>query len=245
MTNASPLQEFAPPLIGCLYCHAEGTITEVEPRKVFGLGHEFPSIICSNCGSTAFFDQDQQNGMWRLRYRKFNRDDLYYFAALRLGKANWLKKDEALKLSTAVYIQRQRVRQAKSGDLSWLRPERLSPPPSLMSPNELIYLSSRKVDLRQMGQTGNQASQKTEKGVLDTGQFYVTDVKLHLLGRSRDWSYDLSQIRKADFTDKAWKVYLDTKDTVQYFQGEFDTNETDPQLTTVVINALRHLVAAE
>ena len=220
-------------------------MTEVEPRKVFGLGHEFPSIICSNCGSTAFFDQNQENGIWRLRYRKFNRDDLYYFAALRLGKAGWLKEDDALKLSTTVYIQRQRVRQAQSGDLSWLRPERLSPPPSLMSPNELVYLSSPKVDFRQMGQSANEASQKTEKGVLDTGKFYVTDVKLHLLGRSRDWSYHLSQIHKTDFTDKSWKIYIDTKDATQYFQAYFDANETDPQLTTAVIKALQRLVSSD
>lgn len=245
MTHTSSHQELAAPLLGCLYCHAEGTITQVEARKVFGLGHEFPSITCSNCRSTAFFDQNLQNGTWRIRFRKYNRDELYYYAALRLGKGGWIKDDDALKLSTAIYIQRQRVGQAQSGDLSWLRPERLSPPPSLMSPNELVYLSNRKVDFRQLGQSSNQGSQKTEKGILDTGQFYVTDVKIHLLGRSRDWSYDLSQIRKADFTDKAWKIFINTKDAVQYFQGDFDTNEIDPQLTAAVVNTLRRLVIME
>ena len=40
-----------PPLQGCLYCHAEGTLTLHEGRKILGLGGDYPTVKCSRCES--------------------------------------------------------------------------------------------------------------------------------------------------------------------------------------------------
>jgi hypothetical protein len=239
MSSFSSRKELAPPLLGCLYCHAEGTITELAARKLLGLGSDFPVLVCSHCQSVALFDEDASSGHWRIRYRRYNRSKIYFFSAWRLGKAGWLEADEALKRSTTAFIQRQRVRQAQRGDLSWLAPQVIWPPPPSFSPSEQVYLIFKYATLRQEGYSGREGSEKNNN-ILDGGTFYITDARLHLMGRDRDWSYEYGKVRKVDFSDNGWKIELDVKEAPRYFQCESADDEMDPQLASAVINALWH-----
>lgn len=213
------------PLVGCLFCHAEGTITEFAPHRWFGFGSEFPRLVCNRCKAVALFEP-QEDG-WRIAYQRFNKRRQYFYAAQLLGQADWLGADQAIELSTKVYIQRQRVQQAQQGDLSWLKPLDVSIPnaPSAGA----VYLTFAHVNLHQEGNSDDQP--------LDTGSFFVTYTTLHLLGRDRDWSYPLNQIEAVDYSGAGWKIHLTTKETKRYFSCEPSLDETDPQLTTAIIKA--------
>ncbi len=219
------------PLLGCLYCHAEGTITQIAARKFAGLGSDFPRLICSRCQSVAWFDEDPTTGDWRIHYRKHGRGPLYQFASVRLGTAGWLKADEALQVSTQTYIHRQRLQQAKRGDLSWLRVNQTLPP-SLPS-SERVYMVFESVTLY------SQQPQSKVDAVVDSGAIYITGANLYLLGRDREWAYPLAQIQQTKFTDSEWQVVLGMTDIQQYFACNPQTHELDPQLAVNVLNALR------
>ena len=234
MTNQH--RDVPPPMLGCLFCHAEGTIIHAEGRKLFGLGEGLPTLTCSSCGSVAVLEMHNNGNEWRIRYRKYNREREFYFAALRLGKAGWLSADEALDLSTKAYIQRQRVQQAQRGDLAWLKPIHLSPPPPIVSANETIFLTFRYVTLRQ-GQGGRFS--QNDDNIQDSGAFYITNSHVHLLGQKRNWSYKLVDIRKVDYDDEGWLVYLKNSDTHEYFRGENHDEMPDAQLVANVVQALR------
>lgn len=238
MNNLPERKELPAPLLGCLYCHTEGTITEVAPRKILGIGRDLPALVCGHCGSVALLDEDGATGNWRIRYTRYSRQTQYHFSAQRLGKAGWLEADDALKISTTAYIQRQRVRQAQRGDLSWLQPQMLSPRPLGITPSEPIFLKFKYVTLHQEGHSEAEGTGRRGGNVLDGGQFYVTDIKLHLQGRDRDWSYEFGKIRKVDFSKNGWKIDLDVKEAARYFQGSNQDDEIDPQLAAAVITAL-------
>jgi len=53
----------------------------------------------------------------------------FYYVMLYLGRAGWLSADQALKASRNGFVQRQRVQQVQGGDLEWLHPMPLDPPP--------------------------------------------------------------------------------------------------------------------
>jgi hypothetical protein len=233
--------DLPPPLRGCLYCHAEGSISRAEGRKLLGLGSDFPLLVCTECGSVASFDEGKDTGRWRIRYRKYNRERKFYFSVLYLGKAGWLGADEALDISTRSFVQRHRVRQAQQGDVAWLHPTPLSPPPPLMNPHEEVYMSFQYVIYCQASQVGRLAHRAVANS-LDAGSFFVTGSKIHLLGHRRDWSYHLTDIQGIDYNDKSWFIYLNNINNVggvEYFQGDNHPDELDAQLVAAVLQALR------
>lgn len=224
------------PLLGCLYCHSEGTTSLAEGRKILGFGSGLPTITCRHCGSVALFQAgpDSDPGAWRIRYKKVNRAPRYYYAMTTLGSAGWLDADEALTISRNGYVQRQRVLQAQRGDLAWLSPASLDPPPPLMSPDELVFLSIDPVTLQQSGRGGGLS--QDEQTVLDSGRFYLTDRKIHLLGHRRDWSHRLSDIQNVEHTDEYWRIYLSGSN--QHYQGANHPDQIDAQLFTAILKAL-------
>lgn len=225
------------PLQGCLYCHAEGTVSLVEGRKILGFGSGLPSLTCRRCGSVALFEAEPGSDRWRIRYKKVNRAPQYYYVMVFLGSAGWLEADEALEISRNGYVQRRRVEQATHGDLSWLSPAPLNPPPPLMSPDENVYLTIDPVAFQQVqaGATPSFRGQ-SDGSVLDSGCFYLSDRKVHLLGHRRDWSHKLSDIHDVQHTDSHWRIYVGT--TGQYYQGANHPSQIDAQLFIAVVRAL-------
>jgi hypothetical protein len=238
MVSFSDRKDLPAPLLGCLYCHAEGTITEIEPRRLPGNSSDYPTLVCSQCHSAALFDERQAENTWRIRYRRVNRHEKYYFAALQFENTGWTYADDALETSTTIYIQRQRVHQALQGDLSWLRPVQLSPSPPPIMTSELVYLQFKHALLCTEDTPRRPGPSESPNDVLDSGAFYVTDQNVHLVGRDRDWSYALARIRDVEFSKKGWKVHLDTKETKRFFQAENHAEEMDAQLATAVIKTL-------
>ncbi|MBI5930850.1 MAG: hypothetical protein HY862_16185 [Chloroflexi bacterium] len=239
--NAAPDRDDLPaPLLGCLFCHTEGAMTLTEPRRFLGIGGRFPLLICNHCGSTASFDYDEVNGAadhWGIRYRHYNHGREYYYAGLYLGKAGWLSADDALEISTRAYVQRHRVRQTQQGNLQWLKPLLLSPPPPLLSPDEKILMTFQHVIFYQGNP--NTFAQGGLKA-LDTGSFFVTDHNIHLLGHKRDWSYALRDIQAVNYNERAWFLYVPSSGTLpEFFFGENRLEELDAQLVTAVLEILR------
>ncbi|HRE47047.1 MAG TPA: hypothetical protein PLD47_04920 [Aggregatilineales bacterium] len=227
---AVPPSEQPAPLLGCLFCGEEGTITLTEGRKVFGLGSGLPTITCRACGAAALFDAAGEGGQgWRIRYKKTSRHQRYYYASIYLGGAGWLVEDEALAISRRAYVQRRRVQQAEAGDLSFLQPEQRDPPPPLMSPDEFVYVEYPTAIIGQASKTG--------ESIMDSGIVFLTDKKIHLLGQRRDWSHKLSDIREITLTERYWRLQVGIAD--QYYQGENQPDQIDAQLFTVIVKALQ------
>lgn len=230
-TNSASL---SPPLQGCLVCHSEGATYLAEQRKFLGLGGSQPMLTCRVCGSVAQLEQGSSASGedWRIRYKKVNRDGQYYYASVFFGAAGWLDADAALHISRNGYVQRMRVAQTERGDISWLRPTRLNPPPPLMSFDESVYLTLNPIAL---AQTGRSQAEMT----LDTGIFYLTDKKVHLLGQRRDWSHRLDEIQSVEYTDQYWRINL-TRDG-QHYQGNNHPDlpdKMDAQLFVAVLRAV-------
>lgn len=227
--------EAHPPLLGCLYCHTEGTITFNEGRKILGLGSGLPTLTCKNCGSVAVFDASARNGAWRIRYRRVNREPLHYYAMVYLGGAGWLDADEAMEISRRAFVQRRRIQQVEAGYLNWLNPAPLDPPPPLMSPDEMVYVTIAPVTFQQTSRGGAVLSQE-EENVLDSGHFFLTDKKVHLLGQRRDWSHKLQDIREVTYTDRYWRIYVGASN--QYYQGVNQPDQLDAQLCAAIVRTL-------
>lgn len=227
-----------PPLQGCLYCHSEGTTTLVEGRTLFGFGNHFPILRCGNCNSTALLDYNPEDAEhWRIRYRRVNPSARYYYVAIHLGRAGWLSAQQALVISTNGYAQRARVRQTQAGDLAWLQPAPLRPPPPLMSTEEVVYLTLKAVSLQEAPPSGFLV--RPDQGtVLDTGKLYVTDQKLHLLGQRRDWSHRLTDIQKIAYDGKSWTIVLNTLGQPQQYRGLNATDQLDAQLIAAIVETL-------
>jgi hypothetical protein len=225
-----------PPLQGCLYCHSEGTMILSEGRKFLGMGGNYPVLRCTQCDSVALLDCAPDH--WRIRYKHTNPAPSYYYVAIHLGKAGWLPSEAALAISTTGYIQRARVEQTQAGDLAWLQPAPLRPPPPLMSTEETVYLSLKGVTLQEAPPSGLLV-RADQGGVLDTGKFYITDQKLHLLGQRRDWSHRLTDIHKVEYNTKSWAVVINTLGQPQQYRGLNLPDQYDAQLVAAVIEILR------
>lgn len=227
-----------PPLQGCLYCHAEGTTELFEPRKILGFGNDYPVLKCRRCESTALLDYTPtEPSSWRIRYKHVNTAPRYYYVALHLGKAGWLSAEDALEISTNGFVQRRRVQQAHAGDLSWLRPAPLHPPPPLMHPNEAVYLTLRGVTLQEAPPSGFWV--RSEAGtVLDSGKFYVTGRRLHLLGQRRDWSHPLDAIAHIHYDAHGWTLAFRASDRLLQYRGMNIPEQFDAQLVAAIIETL-------
>ena len=88
-------------------------------------------------------------------------------------------------------------------------------------------------------QSSNSRIARTDDGTIDSGACYITGRHLHLLGQQRNWSYQLQDIRKVDFNDEAWLVYLKNSETNEYFRGDNYPDVMDAQLVANIIQALR------
>lgn len=226
------------PLQGCLCCHQEGTVTLTEGRKILGFGSDYPILKCGHCGSVAWLDVGPAApDQWRIRYRRVNPSPEYYYPALYFGKAGWLSAEDALKISTNAFVQRRRMQQVADRDLSWLKPLPLSPPPPLMDANEIVYLKLKGVTLQETPPSGLLA--RPDQGtVLDSGKFYVTGHKMHLLGQRRDWSHPLTAIQHIDYDDQAWAIVLNSADEPYQYRGLNTSDQLDAQLIASIIEAL-------
>jgi hypothetical protein len=226
------------PLQGCLYCHTEGSITLSEGRKILGFGSGLPTLTCSSCGSVALFEAGPTPDSWRIRYKSVNKAPRFYYVMLYLGKAGWLTAEQALEASRNGYVQRQRIQQAQRGDFSWLHPAPLNPPPPLMSHDENVYVTVNPVTFQQAMRAGSVLAQG-EENVLDSGRFYLTDKKLHLLGHRRDWSHKLTDVQRIEHNDEYWRVYVGESE--QHYQGANLPDQIDAQLFTTIVKMLcRH-----
>jgi hypothetical protein len=227
--------EIPAPLQGCLYCHTEGSITLAEGRKILGFGSGLPTLTCSSCGSVALFEAGPDPNSWRIRYKSVNKAPRFYYVMLYLGKAGWLTAEQALEASRNGYVQRQRIQQAQRGDFSWLHPAPLNPPPPLMSHDENVYVTVNPVTFQQAMRAGSVLA-PGEENVLDSGRFYLTDKKLHLLGHRRDWSHKLTDVQRIEHNDEYWRVYVGESE--QHYQGANLPDQIDAQLFTTIVKML-------
>lgn len=231
-----------PPLQGCLCCHQEDGMTLSESRKLLGLGSEYPTLKCSFCGSVALLDIGSgAPDDWRIRYRRINPAPEFYYVALHFGAAGWLSAEDALAISTNGYVQRQRMQQVARGDLRWLKPAPLNPPPPLMDPAETVYLTLKGVTFQEAPPPGLFA-RRDGGAVLDSGKFYVTGQKLHLLGQRRDWTHALGTILHVDYDDRAWVVDVQNGEEPQQYRGLNSSEQYDAQLVAAILEALRQRV---
>ena len=223
-----------PPLQGCLYCHTEGTTELFPSRRLLGIGSDFPILKCSRCGSTAEFDADPAlPDAWHIRFHHCNHDPRYFYVARQFEKAGWLTAQQALTISTDGFIQRQRVQQAQSGDLSWLQPEQISADERAGQP----YLSLKGVTLQETGGSslfglGGSAT------VLDSGKLYVTAEYLYLDGQRQVWKYPLNALENVRYTDQSWIATIEQGDEQVSIQGVNLPDQIDVQLISAVIEAL-------
>jgi hypothetical protein len=157
---------------------------------------------------------------------------------VNLWLAGWLDAATAMDLSRRGFIQRHRLQQAQYGDLSWLGPHKVDPPPPLMSPSETLYMQYNPVTLARSPSGGRLAAvlARGEGIVQDTGKLFVTDLKVHLLGQARDWSHKLNEISRVDYNERFWRLYM--AETGQYYQGLNAVGQIDAQLFTVVVQHL-------
>ncbi len=235
--------EHLPPLQGCLYCHSEGTTYLTEGWKFLGFGPDYPVLKCSQCHAVAWLDVGvggEDN--WRIRYRRVNSAPRFFYVAQHLGGAGWLSAQRALAISTESYVQRRRVHQAKEGNLDWLQPAPLRPPPPLMRPEEKVYLTLRAVSLQSTPPSGF-LMRFNQGGILDSGKLYVTDQKLHLLGQRRDWSHLLQDVEQVEYKRNAWMIYLIDRGQAQHYHGAALDGQPDPQIIATVIEALQRWMA--
>jgi hypothetical protein len=228
-----------PPLQGCLYCHSEGTMVLSEGRRFLGFGSDYPILRCSHCESVACLDVDPTDpARWRIRYRRVNHDSVYFYASIHLGKAGWLSAQKALEVSTHSFVQRKRVLQAGTGDLSWLQPQVMIPPLPLMDGAEQVFLTLKGVTLQTAPPPGLWV--RTDSGdIKDSGKFFVTGQRLHLLGQRRDWSHELNMIRKVTYDSRAWAVTVSDADgQLQQYRGVDVPGQMDAQLVSTVVEVL-------
>jgi hypothetical protein len=186
----------------------------------------------------ALFEAGPTPDSWRIRYKSVNKAPRFYYVMLYLGKAGWLTAEQALEASRNGYVQRQRIQQAQRGDFSWLHPAPLNPPPPLMSHDENVYVTVNPVTFQQAMRAGSVLAQG-EENVLDSGRFYLTDKKLHLLGHRRDWSHKLTDVQRIEHNDEYWRVYVGESE--QHYQGTNLPDQIDAQLFTTIVKMLcRH-----
>lgn len=228
-----------PPVQGCLLCHTEGAVS-VEPGRA-GLPRVegFPIIKCSYCGAVAELDAepDNPNG-WRIRYRKVNPAERYFYVTRHFGGGDWLDRSDALRASTNGYVQRQRVRQTNEGDLSWLAPLALDPLPPFIVRGETVFLELRAVTLQRLAPR-TWIFRAGQDELIDSGKLYVTDRKLHLLGQRRDWSVSWADVLDTGYDADTWRAHISGEDQTRELLAQGAANEIDPQLIAAILDLLR------
>lgn len=231
-------EQLPPPLIGCLFCHTEGQMTQSEGRRVMGFGGDFPVITCQHCGAVAWLDWDgQDTEHWRIRYRKVPTDLPYNYAALRFEKAGWVEENDALDISTEIYIHNQRLAQVKAGEIAWLKPTQLHPPPPLMGADEKVYLSLKPASYCET-RPASLLNRSIVGAVLDTGTLYVTDSKIHLLGQRRDRSHRLREVSGVSYDDKLWYIHFKDGERGYHYQGFGQDTLFDTEMIAGIIETL-------
>jgi len=228
-----------PPVQGCLFCHTERAVS-VEPRRApRSRAERFLVIRCSYCGAIADLDADPNRPAdWRIRYRKVNDAARYYYVARYLAGGRWLDREEALRISLNGYVQRQRVRQTSGGDLSWLSPIVLAPPPPFIMPGETIFLELRAVTLTRLAPR-TWILRAGQDELLDSGKLYVTDRKVHLLGQRRDWSVGWADALDTGYGTDTWQLYVAGDERLRALSAQRAANEIDPQLIVAIVDLLR------
>ncbi len=240
------MAETLPPLQGCLICHSEGVLSLEHIDKPSGRlaslplgGARHPVLTCGHCGAVAWIDvQDEAQQAWRIRYRYIPEDSAYAFARRQFDTSAWFDAEEALDRSTMIFVQRQRLYQAQNGDFGWLRPMRLTPPPPLMSADEMVYLSLKPVGYYELSPKGRIPFLANQDVQLDTGMMYVTDTKIHLLGQVRDRSHRLKEISRVRFVADQWYLDITIADQPHYFQGYGEATELSAELIAAIIQVL-------
>lgn len=231
--------EEIPALQGCLYCHTEGSVALLEARKILGFGSDYPLVRCRHCRSVAWLDVDPaDHEHWRIRFRRVNSAAEYYYVALYLGQAGWLSAADALAISLRGYVQRQRVRQVHSGDLSWL--PRVEPAPVLpmLQPEETVYLGLHGVTLQEA--PSPMLLVRSDQGaVLDSGKLYVTNHRLHLRGQRREWVLHLHDVQRIAYDQRGWTVSFMVEGQPCQYRGVNSADQFDAQLVAAVIEYLR------
>lgn len=228
-----------PPVQGCLFCHTEGAVS-VEPQRAPRVRADRSLVIkCSYCGAVAQLDAaPDRPADWRIRYTKVNGAARYYYVARHLGGGTWLDREDALRISTRGYVQRQRVRQASEGDLSWLSPVVLDPLPPFIVPGETIFLELRAVTLTRLAPR-TWIFRAGQDELLDSGKLYVTNRKLHLLGQRRDWSVSWDDALDAGYGTDVWHLSVAGDERLRTLSAQRASNEIDPQLITAIFDLLR------
>ena len=228
-----------PPLLGCLYCHTEGTTTLAEGRKVLGMGSDYPVLRCSHCDAVAWLDMDDPLS-WRIRYRRAVHAPEYYYVAQHLGCGDWLSAEQALAISTDGFVQRRRVQQAQNGELGWLQPVYLDPPLPMMEVDEAVYLSLKGVTLQEATPAGLLV--RPDQGrVLDSGKFYATEHRLYLLGQRQPWSHMLHNIQAVNFDAHGWHIVIDAPEQALQLRAANMPEQFDAQLVAAIVETLWRL----
>lgn len=222
--------ELAPPLIGCLICHNEGTITEVSPQRWWRVG--LPVIRCSHCGAVARFDASNEQS-WRIQYQRLNSAPHYHHAAYLFRDAKWINEDDALDYSRDAYIQRHRLQQVEAGNISWLSPITFDDLPTTFDTAEKTFLTIKDAKLKRRVEDDDATSPQVDFGLL-----IITDRRLHIVGQERTWVYEWNAIASTNFTGNVWT--LDFTDT-HFIEHQADEDQLDAQLFIAVINHLRQV----
>jgi hypothetical protein len=129
------------------------------------------------------------------------------------------------------------MQQVMDGDLGWLKPGRLSPPPPLMSAKEVVYLALKPVTYYETG-TSRIPWFGRRDAELDTGTMYATDSKLHLLGQRRDRSHRLTEVQDVQYKGGVWTVQTAAGEKPHHYQGRALSGSLDAELITAVIDLL-------
>ena len=222
--------ELPPPLVGCLYCHTEGTITEHLPGRFSRSG--LPRLVCSHCGAVASFEA-ADNDQWRIQYQQVNEAPPYFYAALVLKNTGWIDADTAIDLSRDAYIQRRRVEQVQAGQLNWLQPTLPDEGrPANLSPDEhlLVYIEAaqlkRKIETEEEHTTHD----------VDNGALFFSNRKIHLIGQQREWAYEYAAIINTHYQPDLWRM---TFSDAHFIEHTVQSKELDAQLLIAVVEALR------
>ncbi len=221
--------ELAPPLIGCLVCHTEGTITEFSPQRWWRSA--LPLLRCNHCGAVARFDVTPQ-GQWRVQYQKINTAPHYHYAAYLFSRSKWVTEESAISYSRDAYIQRHRLQQVEAGNIGWLTPIALIDDMALPldeSENPLLRIAEAK-----LGRRVNVEDKPSPQ--VDFGTLIVTDRRLHLIGQERSWIYEWNAISATAYASNTWT--LDFSDT-HFIEHLADNDRIDAQLLMAIINHLR------
>ncbi len=222
--------ELAPPLIGCLVCHTEGTITEFSPQRWWR--STFPLLKCSHCGSAAYFDASPEQ--WRIQYKHINSAPHYHYAAYLFRQKRWINEEEALEFSRQAYIQRHRLQQVEAGNLTWLTPIVLTEAIETIHSDEEALLNIKGCQLGRRITAEEQNN--TTIAPVDSGTLVVTNRRLHFWGQERPWIYEWNAIRSATYKNNTWT--LEFNDT-HFIEHLADQDRLDAQLFVAVINSLR------